>query len=78
MLAADRQLASVRAMGKPNLRLRVASLQIAGGGDDGGPAGAHAGYGGDGRNRAALQPVEHLLHARLVAEAVLGGAEVAE
>ena len=70
MLAADRQLASVRAMGKPNLKLRVASLQVAGGGDHRRAAGADAGNGGDGRHGAALELGEHGLHARLVGEAV--------
>ena len=64
-------------MGKPNLR-SGRNPQVAAAGDRSGAAGADAGNGGDGRHGAAVELVEHLLHARLVGEPVGAALEVAE
>ena len=57
--AIDRQLPSVRAIGKPNSRVRRRDAQVAGGGDAGAAARAGAGDRGDRRHRAGLDRGQH-------------------
>ena len=78
MFDIDRQLPSVRAIGKPNFAVCGADAQVAAGRDARAAAGAGAGDRGDRRHPAALEVAENPVDAGLVLERVLRRLEGAE
>ncbi len=78
MLDIDRQLPSVRAIGKPDPRRSGADPDVAAGGDAGAAAGAGAGDGRDRRHPDGFQRAQHPIDPRLIIERILRGLEGAE